>query len=60
MLSHDPYLVEAWLLLAKVLTSEGRPSDVVAVYREPLDTEATIRIFEIGSPCSSRMSGIDS
>jgi choline-sulfatase len=36
VLSRDPYLVEAWLLLAKVLTSEGRPSDAVAVYREAI------------------------
>ncbi|MCW8984918.1 MAG: tetratricopeptide repeat protein, partial [Thermoanaerobaculales bacterium] len=35
-LSRDPYLVEGWLLLAKVLTSEGRQTDAVAVYREAL------------------------
>jgi arylsulfatase A-like enzyme/tetratricopeptide (TPR) repeat protein len=35
-LSRDPYLVEGWLLLAKVLRSEGRQTDAVAVYREAL------------------------
>jgi choline-sulfatase len=35
-LARDPYLVEGWLLLAKVLTSEGRQTDAVAVYREAL------------------------
>jgi arylsulfatase A-like enzyme/tetratricopeptide (TPR) repeat protein len=40
VLSRDPYLVEGWLLLAKVLTSEGRPSDAVAVYREAIGHRA--------------------
>jgi tetratricopeptide (TPR) repeat protein len=36
-LSRDPYLVEGWLLLAKVLTSGGRQADAVAVYRQGLE-----------------------
>jgi len=36
VLSHNPYLVEAWLLLGKVFVSEGRRSDAVAVYREAI------------------------
>jgi arylsulfatase A-like enzyme/Flp pilus assembly protein TadD len=40
VLSRDPYFVEAWLLLGRVLTSEGRMSDAVAVYREAIEYRA--------------------
>jgi choline-sulfatase len=34
VLSRDPLLVEAWVMLGRVLVSEGRSADAVAVYRE--------------------------
>ncbi len=34
VLSSDPFLVEAWVMLGRVLVSEGRSADAVAVYRE--------------------------
>ena len=36
VLSRNPYFAEAWLLLARVLTTEGRASDAAAVYREAI------------------------
>jgi len=36
VLSRNPYFAEAWLLLARVLTTEGRSSDAAAVYREAI------------------------
>ncbi len=36
VLSQNPTLVEAWMLLGKVFTTEGRPSEAVAVYREAI------------------------
>ena len=36
VLSQNLYLVEAWMLLGKVFTTEGRPSEAVAVYREAI------------------------
>ncbi len=36
VLTRNPYLTEGWLLLARVLTTEGRSSDAAAVYREAL------------------------
>jgi arylsulfatase A-like enzyme/Tfp pilus assembly protein PilF len=36
VLSRNPFLVEAWLMLGKVFVSEGRPADAVAVYREAI------------------------
>jgi len=34
LLSQNPYFVEAWMLLGKVLATEGRSSEAAAVYRE--------------------------
>jgi len=36
VLSRNPYFAEAWLLLARVLTAEGRASDAAAVYRDAI------------------------
>jgi len=40
VLSQNPYLVEAWMLLGKVFTTEGRSSEAAAVYREALTYRA--------------------
>ena len=40
VLSKNPYLVEAWMLLGKVFTTEGRSSEAAAVYREALTYRA--------------------
>jgi superkiller protein 3 len=59
VLSRDPLLVEAWVMLGRVLVSEGRPADAVAVYREatgyrPDDADLQARLAlllaEIGDP----------
>jgi choline-sulfatase len=40
VLARDPYLVEAWMLLGKVLVTEGRRSDAVEAYREAIGYRA--------------------
>jgi tetratricopeptide (TPR) repeat protein len=40
VLSQNPYLVEAWMLLGKVFSTEGRSSEAAAVYREALTYRA--------------------
>jgi len=59
VLSSNPLLVEAWVMLGRVLVSEGRSADAVAVYREatgyrPDDADLQARLAlllaEIGDP----------
>jgi len=40
VLSQNPYFVEAWMLLGKVLTTEGRATEAAAVYREAITYRA--------------------
>lgn len=40
VLAANPYLVEAWTLLAKVLVTAGRPSEAISIYREALEYRA--------------------
>ena len=40
VLSQNPYLVEAWMLLGEVFSTEGRSSEAAAVYREALTYRA--------------------
>jgi arylsulfatase A-like enzyme/Tfp pilus assembly protein PilF len=59
VLSRNPKFTEAWLLLATVLTSEGRQSEAAAVYREAighradhsdLQTRLALLLAETSSP----------
>lgn len=40
VLARDPFFVEAWLLLGKLLINQGRPADAIAVYREAMEYRA--------------------
>jgi len=61
VLSRNPKFTEAWLLLATVLTSEGRQSEAAAVYREAighradhsdLQTRLALLLAEVSDPAA--------